>query len=321
MRRFLLVATVGCKFTAGELPRDGAVDDVAVDLDASADASGDAAVTTCNTRWRNGTIRFGTPVPLTTVNSSAFDRDPFLAPDERTLWISSGQAGGTGGTPWIAKRSVTTDPFSAPQVDPTFDSAGNETKLSMTADALYAVIGSDRSGSQAIDVWQATRATVDDNWSLLSRTGLTSVNTSGSDHDPTISADGLRLYLAPDSPGAQHLAVATRADRTASWDTPVTITELSSGMGDADPSPTPDERILLFSSNRSVLASDPLPPNVWYATRAAATGTFDPPVLVPDINSDLAEGDPHLSTDGCRIYFARNETTNDFEIYVAIALP
>jgi hypothetical protein len=92
-------------------------------------------------------------------------------------------------------------------------------------------------------------------------------------------------------------------------------------MGDADPSPTPDEQVLLFASNRPVLPSGPAAPNVWYATRPGSTGTFDAPLPVPDINTDMPEGDPHLSTDGCRIYFARDVGTTSFDIYVATAVP
>lgn len=323
MRWLCLVALLGCRFTPGQVADDALVvgDDVLVDDAGGGDAGADADTpATCNARWLDGTIRFGTPVPLTTINSSAYDRDPFLTPDEKTIWISSGRAGGMNGSVWIAKRASTADDFSTPAVDPDFESAGNETKLSQTADGLVAVVGSDRNPSANVDVWEATRATVNDNWSPLSRTNLGSVNTSGSDHDPTISADGLRIYLAPDSPSPQHIAVATRADRASAFGMPTTLTELSSGVGDADPSPTPDERILLFASNRDPGPSGPNAPNVYYATRATSTGTFDAPLLVPDINDDNGEGDPHLSSDGCRIYFARTGA-NDFDIYVATALP
>lgn len=135
-----------------------------------------------------------------------------------------------------------------------------------------------------------------------------------------LSADTLRLYLAPDTPSPQHIAVATRANRTSAFGTPITITELSSGHGDAHSSPTPDVWTLLFSSNHDPGIAGPDAPNVYYAIRASSTGTFEAPLLVPDINTDDGEGDPHLSTDGCRIYIARTGP-NDFDIYVATALP
>lgn len=320
VRWWLLAAAAGCKFTPGEVaPRDApAVDDVLA-LDGDLDAEPDAP-STCNARWRDGTIQFDTPIPVPNINSSVYDRDPYLSADEMTLWFSSGRPGGTGGTVYIAKRTTPTGMFGNPQIDDDFDSDDDETKLSMTEDRLYAVVGSNRTGSAMIDVWASSRATVNDNWSMLARTDLMDVNTGSDDHDPTISSDGLRLYLAPIG-GGQHLAVATRADRGDPFGTPTTITELVSGTGDADPSPTPDERVLLFSSNQTGVSGDPAPPNVWYATRASSTGTFDPPKLVPDINTDMPEGDPHLSADGCRIYFARDIGSGDFDIFVATAMP
>jgi Tol biopolymer transport system component len=191
----------------------------------------------------------------------------------------------------------------------------------MTADGLYAVLGSTRTGSQNVDVWETSRATTDDPWPALTRTHMTMVNTSGSDHDPTISADGLHLYVAPDTQAPQRIRVAARPDRTSNFSVPQTINELFSNTGDADPSPTPDERILLFSSNRASPATSPAAPNVWYATRASATGTFSAPLLVPDINTDAPEGDPHLSADGCTIYFARDLGSYNYDIFAATALP
>jgi hypothetical protein len=300
-------------------PQDAPIGEDALAQDGDLDAPPDAA-TTCNARWRDGSIHFETPIVVPNINSSVYDRDPYVSADEMTIWFSSGRPGGTGGTVYIAKRTTPTGTFGDPQIDDDFDSAGNETKLSMTEDRLYAVVGSDRTGSAAVDIWESSRLTVNDNWSTPARTNLTLVNSAMDDHDPTISNDGLRLYLAPVG-GGQHLAVATRMNVGDPFGAPTTITELVSGMGDADPSPTPDERILLFASNKPGLAGDPAPPNVWYATRAGATGPFDPPKLVPDINTDMPEGDPHLSADGCRIYFARDLGSDNYEIHVATAMP
>lgn len=307
---------MGCKFTPGQLVRDGAVtmDDRPDVLDIDAPAG-----PTCYAQWLDGSIRFDTPMELAGVNSAQFDRDPYTTPDELQFFVSSGRAGGMGGTVWVATRPNRTVDFSAPEVATAFESAGNETKLSMTADGLYAVLGSDRDTANSVDVWEASRATVNNGWSALGRDHLQQVNTTGPDHDPTISADGLSLYLAAYSGEYQYLAVATRADRTANFNDPTEIAELTSTTGDADPSPTPDQRILLFSSNR--ISGGPLLGNVWYATRETVDDSFGSPQLVPDINTDLPEGDPHLSTDGCRIYFARNLGSGNWDIFVATALP
>jgi hypothetical protein len=325
VRWWVVALLAACRFTPGELTAGDGGRDGDSDGAGPADSPNDMvldgeAANTCYARWFDNSIRFEAPVVLSEVNSLVFDRDPFLAPDELTLWFSSGRTGGMGSSaPWVATRLSTSLPFNTPLVALEFDSAGVESKLSISADGLVAVIGSDRDGgSGGIDVWETQRANVIDSWPTPSRARTMAVNTSGADHDPTISADGLRLYIAPAGVGVQRIQVATRSSVTANFDAPVTIAELESNMGDADPSPTPDERIMLLSSARS---GGPLLGNVWYATRATSSGTFSTPRLVPDINTDAAEGDPHLSTDGCRIYFARSLAGDNWDLYMASARP
>lgn len=98
---------------------------------------------------------------------------------------------------------------------------------------------------------------------------------------------------------------------------PVTLTQLSGGNGDADPSPTPDERILIFASNRALTGAGN--GDRWYSTRPSTTAEFGTPKPVPDLNTAMAEGGAHLSSDGCRLYFARNVPGTDYDIFVAVA--
>ncbi len=313
MRWLVAVFIAGCEFNPGQL---AGID--AMPADVARDSSIDTPLEdNCYARWFDGTIRFNTPVELPMVNSSAYDRDPFLTPDELSVYVSSGRASGTVDL-YVAKRATTTVAFDTPASDPAFDdAAAYESKLSITTDGLAAVVGSNRTGSQMIDVWLTTRATVNDNWRTF--TNVLSVNTAGNEHDPMISGDGLSLYLAPqDFVVAQNLAVATRQTRVDSFGAPLPITEINSGLGDADPSVTPDERILLFATSRPQVGA--MLGNVWYSTRPSKAVPFEAPVAVPDINTDASEGDPHLSTDGCRIYFGRDLGNDNWNIFLATAL-
>jgi len=273
----------------------------------------------CYDQWLSGTIRFGTPIEIPNVNATAYDRDPYVTPDERELYFSSTRLPDSMSSDiWVAKRPNTTTNFSTPAIATEFQSGGGESKVSFTADGKLAVLGSSR-GTTDVDVWQFERDSITDPWGTATQTHLTAVNTNGNDHDPTISADGLRLYLAPDG-GTQDIAVATRTLRADDFGAPQVLATLSSGMGDADPSPSLDERIIVYASGRT---STPMPGNVWYATRANSSVPFGAPVIVPDVNTDAPEGDPHLSTDGCRLYFARlvDVPADDWDLYVATALP
>ena len=305
----------GCNFVHGALSgspdaADGAMPDVV-------DAPPDTPRENCYAKWLDDTIQIGDAVSITEVNSPGFDRDPWLPADELTLYVSSARTGTSGGGDvWMATRGAIGETFSDPVEASAFTSTANETKLSISADGKVAVVGSDRptpTGGSGVDVWESIRASTNDAWPAMNRTNVGAVNTTGSDHDPTISADGQHLYLAPDSPSPQHIAIATRT-ANGTFGAAVPLTALDSGTGDADPSPTPDERIILFASNRSGSG------DVYYATRVSATGAFGTPRMVPTVNTSMPEGDPHLSTDGCRIYFARNLGNDDWDIYVAGAL-
>ena len=317
-RAVLLVVLAGCGFqvgagTGGTPTADAAID---ADPDAALDGAIDAPpAVTCLDRWNDNTIRFGNPVPLATVNSASFERDPFLTADELTLYLSTARIGSMGGDTWVATRASIAAAFGTPVRATSFSTAGNETKTSITADGLFAVVGSDQGGGAGgVDVWETSRATTTAAWAPLTRTHLMMVDTAASDHDPMISADGLRIYAAPSAPGAQHIVVASRASTSANFGAPVTI--INSGANDGDPSVTPDEKIIVFYSGR------PSPftgGNIWYATRSTASAAFGTPLLVPDVNTNSNDGDPHLSPDGCRIYFGRDGGAADWELYMATA--
>jgi Tol biopolymer transport system component len=325
-RAVVLVAVAGCGFQTGAGAGGSPVDDAAVDseADASSDADPDAPpdapidappVPTCLERWGDNTIRFGMPVVLANVNSTSFERDPFLTADELTLYLSTARVGSMGGDTWVATRANIAMPFGTPVRANSFSTAGNETKTSITANGLFAVVGSDQAGGAGgVDIWETSRATTGVAWGPLVRTHVMMVETAGSDHDPMISANGLRLYAAPDNPGGQHVVVASRATLTANFGAPATI--INSGSGDVDPSVTPDEKIMLFYSARATTFAGG---NIWYATRSDATAAFGTQRIVPDVNSDFNDGDPHLSSDGCRLYFGRDGGIAGWELFMAAA--
>lgn len=281
--------------------------------DGVSDATRDADAANCYSQWLDHTVRLQNPQPLTALNvSGGYERDPFVTEDERTIYFSADRASPGATDIWMATRANKTDPFAGVTEATAFNSTGSESKLSITSNGLTAVVGSDRIGTAgSIDVWESTRTTTGELFPAMSRTKVMMVETAGADHDPTISADGLHLYLAPDTPGPQRIVVASRANVGGNFGATMQLTELYSGTGDADPSPTPDERIIVFASNRDG-------GGIWYATRAGSTGTFETPRSVPDINSAFVEGDPHLSADGCRLYFARYTGVGiDWDLYVA----
>jgi Tol biopolymer transport system component len=308
------LALVGCGFTPGVIPgTDALISDTENPM---IDAPGDGlALTGCIKRWVEGTISFGAPIQLTELGGDGNQRDPFLSGDELTIYFA-------GGSPsdvdvFTATRTTLADTFSS--ITPYYEvtSNANDSRFSITRDLRYAVVSSNRPSGD-VDIWSSRRANTSLPFPAFDRIDLTMVNTATDQHDPFITTDGQRLYFAH-SNGVQRIALSTRAVN-GTFSTPTLVSELDSGAGDADPALSLDERIIVYSSKRGGAAAGG---NLWYATRLSPSLPFGAPKVIPDLNTDSDDGDPWLSDDGCRLYFAsdRSGGTTGWEIYLAVAEP
>lgn len=323
MRAWLVVVlAAGCGFRVNggaDSPGD-AGDDAPGPVDApdsAVDAPVDAPAVTCLPQWQSGTVSVTSVTALTTVNSTSYERDPTISADELTLWFSSGRPGSQGGDVWVATRADRNLPFGVPVLAAELNSAGAETRVSFTTNRLIAAIGSNRAGGEGgVDVWITTRATAADAWATPDRTGLDMVNDTNDQHDPFLSGDGLRLYYAPTN-GGQHIVVSSRATVSGNFGAPVTL--INSGVGDADPTLSPDERVMVYASNAPANVGGEL----WYVTRASSSGTFGTPAQLTGVSTTSSEGDPSLSADGCHLYFSstRPGGLGDYDLYVAEIAP
>jgi len=308
VRAIAIATLVGCGFRveAQAPPDDGARD--ASGGEATTDGMPgdgpvpDTSAPTCVQRWSQGPTIL-TPSPIGGINTGNSEGDPFVTFDELAIYVAS------NGDIYRATRASTSAGFGGRTLDTNLSSSTNDSKVSFTADGLTAFIGSERSGGEgATDVWRGTRATTAGSFTF-DQMHLAAVNDGMAQWDPHISRDGLRLYLAPiGNGGAQHVAVATRGAPSAAFGTPQTISELQSTVVDNDPTLTADERVIVFASNRDGTRK------LWYATRADPTGAFGTPQVVPNV--DNGDDGPHLSSDGCRLYFT-SQRGGSADIYVA----
>lgn len=275
--------------------------------DAADASSRDALTVVCN--LQAGNWSFSAPEPVAELNSAGYDRDPWLTPDGLTIYFSSDRTGSLGSSDiWMASRPDLASPFATPVNAGDFNTADNDGRLSLTFDLLNAYLSTSRSGSLGgVDIFSATRASVDD--MFASFTPVANVNSVDNEHDPLISPDGLRLYFAPSNHpqrvGGQDLAIAVRARRGDSFAASTVLANVNSTSGDADPSLTFDERILLFASGRAggLGSSD-----IYYAVRPDLGSDFSAALLLPVINSASSDGDPFISGDGCELYFYSNRS-------------
>ena len=276
----------------------------------------DAPTVPCMQRWLTDMVAFGAPSHLTVLGSGAVERDPFVTPDEKTIYFSTNRSGTQDFDIFTATRGSPSAPFGAPQRNDDISSSALDSRFTMSADGLTGIVASTRTGSGAeggSDLWISTRTNTSAPFNNFDRSaGLANVDTGGEELDPELSADGLRIYLAIEN-NPQRIGVASRSALSSSFGNAQQIDELFSGAGDADPTLSPDELVIVYSSRRAGGGGNV---DLWYATRQDKDDPFGMPRRVPDVNGNAAEGDPALSPDGCRLYFA-SDRVGSYEIYVA----
>jgi Tol biopolymer transport system component len=301
----------------------GAGDDTdgpSMEIDATAaDAFVGPPPTPCVERWLAGTMQLATPVEVAGAGivTSSDERDPFVSADGRVLYFASPDLGDL--QVWFAKRDQASGPFGSLQVKATLSTnLEADGKVTITDDDLVAFVSTRRANGTggAFDFWQASRASgFDQPFGTLSQNQLGMLNDADDQQDPHVSPDGLRLYFAAGNP--QQVVVSSRIAVLAEFPPATPIANLSDGSGDADPTLTGDERVIIFTSNRNAANQSDL----FYATRSERDRPFGAPLPLA-INSTFQDGDAHLSPDGCTLYFASTrEGSGDYDLYVTSEVP
>ncbi|HEY3245882.1 MAG TPA: hypothetical protein VGM03_21280, partial [Phycisphaerae bacterium] len=146
-------------------------------------------------------------------------------------------------------------------------------------------------------LWQPPRALPD------------TVNASGENYEPKLSADGLTLYFVRGKAG--HNADIYIAQRTPDgWTEPEPLEEINSEYDDLGPEPSADGESLYFYSDRPGGSGGF---DLWVAS-AAADGSQAwqaPTNLGPLVNSGFNDYGPALTPDGRTLYFASNRPRPD----------
>ncbi|UCG58945.1 MAG: protein kinase, partial [Phycisphaerales bacterium] len=192
-----------------------------------------------------------------------------------------------------------------PAIDPAHESIG-----CFSYDGLEMYFYSDRPGGQGgWDLWVLKRASISSDWATPENLGF-AVNTSSTDSDPTISADGLTLYFSSKRPGGYgetDIYVSTRTAKDAPWSPPVNLPQtVNSSAREGAPWISPDGLELYFRSIRSdgYGAFD-----IYVARRATTNDTWgEAENLGPVVNSPYAENYFSLSPDGLLLLFSDQPT-------------
>ena len=138
------------------------------------------------------------------VNSSRWDQSPAISSDGLTLvFASANRPGGYGNDDlWLTTRASIHDTWASPiNLGSAINTPYEESWACLSPDGRRLFFSSDRPGGFGnIDLWMATQATPDGQWSTPGNLG-SSVNTSANEGAPTVSLDGSILYFASDRAG------------------------------------------------------------------------------------------------------------------------
>ena len=175
---------------------------------------------------------WGAPIKLgAPINSSAGDCTPHISADGLRLYFHSGRGGGYGsGDIYVAERASTSAPFGEPDnLGSGVNSSADEDSPSVSPDGLTLYFHSSRSGGPGgPDLYMATRNSTSEPFGAAQI--VANVNTPVVDWYPSISSDGLTLFLAGGSDYADsELSVATRSSLHEDFGTPVNLNDFALG--------------------------------------------------------------------------------------------
>jgi len=160
-----------------------------------------------------------------TINSASADGGASISADGLSLY--STRDVGPAGRLYVAKRATKQDNWGTPVSVGAAVNTASAVQSFISADELELYFQSDRPGGPGgwSDVWVTTRATVNDEWGPPVNLGPT-INSPNWDGWPSISPDGLLLFLCSNRPGANpwgDIHVARRASRSAPWQPAVNL--------------------------------------------------------------------------------------------------
>lgn len=304
----LLTATscVRAGFTlASDAPTDGAISAEALtDVDAVADTVADVSerdgAPQRPSHFGTGGWTFG---PLSLEPALLPGSDFEFSGDGQTLFTISTRAGGQGSRDvWAFERPSLDSPYGQPTNLVDLNTSGEEYGFTTSADGRTAalVMRDGNADPKTVHILWATRSRGVGPWLRGQFSDQRVVDTGQADWDATLSYDGLRLYFAPTG-GTQQIWIAERATFEAPFGSPKALPGLD-GTDDADPTLTADERVIVFSSDRSGGLGGR---DLWYALREETEGYSIAGPLPAPINTAADEVDPAISPDGRELVFIR----------------
>lgn len=140
------------------------------------------------------------------VNSAADEAGPVLSfaePGPPTLYFSSTQAGGSGGSDLYLSRMVGDWAFGPAELVPAVNSSDNDGQPYIHRDGRELFFFSNRPGGVGgTDIWSASRDSITDSWSTPVNLGP-NVNSAANESRPSLSWEGTTLLFGSNRAGSE----------------------------------------------------------------------------------------------------------------------
>jgi len=272
---------------------------------------------------------FGEPTnmgPL--INGEGVDASPLITPDGLEFYFCSDREGGSGEVDlWMTSRPTKDDEWeTAVNLGSTINGPGWDLGPSLSADGLTLYFASDREGgSGGLDIWMASRTTLDDPWGEPVSLGA-QINSDSLDCGPSISPDNLTLFFYSDrlgEPPGSEIWMTTRQTVSDSWGPPVQLESPinTEAWWDYWPSLSAGGRVLLFVSDREGGSGGE---DIWMAKRPSVSDPWGPVInLGLPINMDTWDTCPYISGDGSMLFFVsdRDGGHGSYDLWQASVAP
>ena len=258
IRITLCVVLGGCGFrsqaAAGDAPGTSGPGS-----DAPGSDAGSGAATDCLQRWFDGApgLAFSTPQEIIATPSNTDDRDPWVSADGLRLYFARNPGSHGKSDIYLTTRPSPADAFATLQAMDNLNTVDDEERPAPNSDETILIFSGNHMTGGAFQLFVSRRIATTDPFPSPSSPDQMLVATinavPGGYFDPFLTRSGLKLYLAlgPNGGPAQQIAVATRTSTDQNFPASVPVPVISSTSGDANPSVSADDRIIVFSSRRA----------------------------------------------------------------------
>lgn len=152
---------------------------------------------------------FEDPSLVAGANAERYDHLPWLSLDELTLVYTSLRDDGVGQSDiWMATRPSKDVPFINHALLPGINTEAREDAVAFSPDGLTVLFSTDRESGGDLDIWQATRSSVEQEFG--NAMALPTLNSVAEDTNLTLTSDGRHLYFSSGRSGEQRIWVASR---------------------------------------------------------------------------------------------------------------